>query len=329
MTTRITIIGLGQIGSSFGLALSDQAAEGALERIGHDKNPGVARESKKMGAVDRVRANLFRAIQDADLVLLALPLDQIHETLSLIGEDLREDAVVMDTAPVKGIVARWASELLPAGRHYVGLTPVLNPAYLHGLETGVQAARKDLFHKGLMGVVTSEKANAAAVKLAVDLADLLGATPLFVDALEVDSFMAGTHVLPQLLAASLLNITLDEPGWADGRKFAGRAFAQLTSTFTLMDPSEAVVGASLENRENTVRLLDRLIHSLGILKENISAGEAETLQQHLEHIRSGREQWWLQREAGDWAGERPADLDLPSAREMLGQMFLGRRRKDK
>lgn len=329
MTTRITIIGLGQIGTSIGLALAEQADEGVVERVGHDKDPGVAREAKKLGAVDRVRVNLYRAVQDADLVLLALPLDQVRETLSLIGEDLRVDSVVMDTAPVKGIVARWAAELLPEDRHYVGLTPVLNPAYLHGLETGIEAAHKDLFQDGMMAVVTSEKANAGAVKLAVDLSGLLGATPIFVDALEVDSFMAGTHVLPQLMAASLLNITVDEPGWNDGRKFAGRAFAQLTSTLAFMDPPAATANACLENSENTIRLLNQLIQSLEALRESIASDETDALQGHLDHITNRREHWWLQRRSGEWGSIQPPELDLPSAREMIGRMFLGQRRDKK
>jgi len=128
MSVRITIIGLGQIGGSFGLALADQKE--LFLRVGHDKEPEVARLAQKLGAVDQVSINLPASVRDSDVILLALPIDQIRETIEIIAPDLKEDVVVLDTAPVKEVVTAWAKELLPTGRYYVGLTPVLNPSYL-------------------------------------------------------------------------------------------------------------------------------------------------------------------------------------------------------
>jgi len=72
---------------------------------------------------------------------LALPLDQVYETLKSIAQDMREDGLVVDTTPVKQAVEAWAKELLPPGRHYVGLTPALNPLVLDETVTGIEAAR--------------------------------------------------------------------------------------------------------------------------------------------------------------------------------------------
>jgi prephenate dehydrogenase len=114
MTIQITIVGLGQIGTSVGLALADQAE--LVQRIGHDRELGIARKAEKMGALDKVAINLPSAVEEADIILLSLPVDQIRETLNVIKEDIKEGAVVMDTSPVKPAVAGWASELLPTGR---------------------------------------------------------------------------------------------------------------------------------------------------------------------------------------------------------------------
>ena len=110
MTIQITIVGLGQIGTSIGLALADHTDK--LKRIGHDRNMAFARQAQKMGALDSTSRNLPKSVRDADIVLLSLPIDQIQETLTLIASDLREDAVVMDTGPGKEVVAAWAGELL-------------------------------------------------------------------------------------------------------------------------------------------------------------------------------------------------------------------------
>jgi prephenate dehydrogenase len=330
MTTQITIIGLGQIGASIGLALTKQ--KDSILRVGHDKESKTARTAKKMGAVDKVSLNLFSAVENADFIVLALPLDQIHETLSLIANDLREDVVIMDTAPVKTAVTGWAEELLPDGRHYVGLTPVINPLYLHENLVGIEAARADLFHRGLMAIVPQRGADSAAVKLAVDLTTLIGATPLFVDPLEVDSFMAATHVLPQLMGAALLNATVGEPGWRDAGKFAGRAYAQVTSPLDFFDSPAAVVAACEKNPENTLRVIDKLIAGLQLLRESIAAEDSELLVDHLETVQQGRDSWWHERLAADFDKEMQDDVDVPGVGQVIGRLLFGQagdRKKDK
>ncbi len=114
---------------------------------------------------------------------------------------------------------------------------------------GLEAARADLFQGGLMAIVTPATTNSAAIKLAADLTRLLGAMPLFADPLEVDGLMAATHLLPQLMAAALLNATVDQPGWREGRKFAGRAYAEATAPAVLPWDSHSLAAAALLNRE--------------------------------------------------------------------------------
>lgn len=323
MSVQITIIGLGQIGASIGLALADQ--EKTLVRVGHDIDPGVMRQAKQMGAVDRVSVNLYRAVGGADLVLLALPLDQVKETLELVGGDLRENAVVMDTAPVKAAVVRWAEKYLPSGRHYVGLMPMINPHYLHGVETGIAGARADLFQDGLMAVVPPPGAEAAAVQMAIDLTGLLGATPLFADLTEVDSFVAATHTLPQLMAAALLGTTVDHPGWQDGRKFAGRAYAQVTSSLTFMDTPAAMASACLQNRDNMARVLDQLIASLQNLRATLASQQEQALIEQLTHDLEARQRWWQERLAAEWGPGEGPEAKAPPASSMLRRMLFGER----
>ncbi len=99
MAIQITIIGLGQIGASIGLALAER--KDSIERVGHDIDPGVAKQAQKLGAVDRIEYNLPRSVENADVVLLSIPVDQMRETLEIIAADLKEGCVVLDTAPVK------------------------------------------------------------------------------------------------------------------------------------------------------------------------------------------------------------------------------------
>src|SRR4030042_332467 len=99
MTVHIAIIGTGQIGASIGLALAEH--KDMFFRVGHDKELRIANRAKELGALDRVDMNLPNTVADAQIVILALPLDQIRDTLKYIAPDLKDEVVIMDTAPVK------------------------------------------------------------------------------------------------------------------------------------------------------------------------------------------------------------------------------------
>lgn len=328
MGIQITIIGLGQIGGSIGLALKDR--KDLLVRVGHDKEIDIARQAEKLGAIDRVDINLPHSVEGADLVVLSLPLDQMRETMEIIAPDLRENCVVIDTGPAKEAMAAWANELLPEGRHYVGLTPVLNPAYLHDFDLGIKAARPDLFQGGLMAIVTPAQADSAAIKLAADLTRLLGAMPLFSDPLEVDGVMAATHMLPQLMAAALLNATIDQPGWREGRKFAGRAYAEATAPVVLPGDNHSLAATALHNRDNTLRVLDCAIAALSAIRNDVDKQDEALLRERLERARSGRETWWRGRKSSEWTKEDAPGVDLPDMPGMFGRLFgIGKKPKTK
>lgn len=326
MSVQVTIVGLGQIGASVGLALADHRE--MVRRVGHDREIGVARQAEKMGALDKVSVNLPAAVQGADLVLLSLPIDQIRDTLAIVAQDLREGAVLMDTAPVKQVVAGWIAELLPPERYYVGLTPILNPIYLHSQERGVQAARGDLFRDGLMAIVTPQHVPSDAIKLAVDLTRLIGATPLFADALEMDGLMASTHIVPQLLAAALLDTTVDRPGWNEGRKIAGRDYAQVSAPILHPFETKSLREAAMSDRENVVRVLDNVVASIQAMRAEIEAGLSAELDERLNRARRGRETWWQQRLAASWSDEERPPIEAPMASEVFGRMIgMGRKKK--
>ena len=326
MTVQITIVGLGQIGASIGLALADH--EDIIYRVGHDKEISIAKYAQKMGALDKTMINLPSAVEDADLVLLSLPMDQIHETLSVIAPVLKPGAVVMDTGPVKEVVAGWALEILPEERYYVGLTPVLNPEYLHGVESGVDAAHADLFKGGLVGIVSPPGVPSEAIKLAADLTRLLGAELMFTDPLEIDGLMAATSTLPQLMAAALLNATVDQPGWWEGRKIAGRSYAEVTGTVNHFSSAESLSATTQLNRDNIVRVIDGVVASLQTLRNDIVNDETEALTKRLKRAQRGRDEWWRQRLTSDWVGEGPQEYEPPKVSDYFGQL-LGMRRKKK
>jgi prephenate dehydrogenase len=327
MTIQITIIGLGQIGASIGLALAERKED--IERVGHDRDPGVAKHALKLGVVDRIEFNLPRSVEKADVVLLTAPVDQIREILEVIALDLKEGCVVLDTAPVKEAVVLSAAELIPEDRHYVGLVPVINPKYLHETTSGLEAAHADLFQDGLMAIVAPPGAASEAVKLAADLAKLVEATPMFFDRVELDSLMAATHLLPLLVSAAMLSSTVDQPGWIEARKVAGRAFAEVTGPFQHLRSPEALASAVMDDRANILRLLDGIIARLQDVRDDIEREDKGALLTGIKQARAGRELWWKQRSQANWSAEelQPAE-EAPTSSVIFGRFIgLGRKRK--
>jgi prephenate dehydrogenase len=323
MPVQLTIIGLGQIGTSVGLALAGK--KDLVFRMGHDKENGNAKLAEKMGALDKTHYNLPASVRDADIVLLSIPFDGIRETLDFIKDDLKEGTVVMDTAPVKGPVFEWAKQSIPEGRYYVGLIPALNPAYVHEMKAGIDAARADLFQKGLFGIVAPPGTPGEAVKLAADFSRLVGAEPMFAERAEVDSLMASLHLLPQLMSTALIGMTVDQPGWLEARKLAGKAYAAATAALFYQDTSAGLRDAVLADRENTLRVLDTLSASLNAIREEIAAQDTAQLGTRFDKAIDGRARWWGLREKGNWyETELGTSSDTPSAGDYMRKLFLGK-----
>ena len=318
MSVQITIIGLGQVGSSIGLAL---AGQNNIKRIGHDKDYSVGRLAQKNGAVDEFKLNLPASVSEANVVILSMPLGEVRETLEFIAQDLQEGTVVLDTSPAKAKVAAWFEELIPPGRYYVGLTPAAGAEFLHGIESGIQSARADLFSNSLFIVDAPHGTPGDAVKLATDLVELLGAKAMISDSVEADGLLASTHILPQLVSAALLDATIDKPGWLEARKIAARPYATATAAAAYHDEAKSLSTAALANRENVTRMLDTYMASLQKLRDDIEGGDDTAVTEFLEAAAKARGRWFEERIKADW--QKVETGETQSFGDRISHMFLG------
>lgn len=295
----------------------------AIRRVGYDSDSHTAKAALGLGAVDEIK-NPKSAVREAGIVLLCLPLAAIKETLQQIGPELKEGAVVMDTAPVKGGVAAWAKEFLPQGRFYLGLVPALSARAISSLEAGLEAAQPDLFQRGLFVVDAPPGTPGEAVGMALDLCRTLGAKPMLADMAESDGLMAAAHILPQLTAAALLNATIDQPGWAEGRKLAGRPFTGVTSGVAIHDDPASLRAAALAGKMSVVHALDTLMAALKGLRDDIASGDEQSLSERLMQAAEGRERWLVERSRGEWLNEGGEAPDVPGIGEWVGNALFGR-----
>ncbi len=311
---RITIVGLGLIGGSMGLAL--KKANANLEIIGHDKDSRAAQLAQKRGAVDKTEWNLLNACDGASLIVLALPLGAVRDTLKVLGNEIPPGVIVTDTATTKVPVLEWAGTL-QRGVHFVGGDPIIRPARIENPDTrGIEAASADLFQNAVYCLTPAISAAEEAVNTVVGLITLLGAKPLFLDAPEHDGLISGAQHLPYILSATLLQATTASGGWRDLSKLAGYDYLQATA-LAARDPV-ALRELMLHHREDLTRWIDASIETLEELRAVIAQGKADQLEAFFKEMLEAREAWL--------AGKTGALPPLPEAGSMgdtATRMFLG------
>ncbi len=324
MAFQTTIVGLSKVGASIGLALSRYPDE--LTVMGYDEDPKIAKAAEKMGAVSKGYLALHRCLRDSKLIILACPLDDVRDVLTLISEEAPDGAVVIDASPNKAQVADWAQALLTDKQFFTGWTLSLNPEHLHGPELGVDAARADLFADSLIGITDPPGTPEKVLTLCSDLVSLLDAKPFFIDAVEADGLIALGHELPRVAALALLLATVDAPGWHEGRKLAGPDFAK--GTLPILSVSEREeLGLSLRlNKENVTRLIGDLIAALERVKDHLESGEDEALRKDLDHAIDQRLLWLEQRKKLSWL---PADHSDSRRPPVLGAWLDSRLNRGK
>ncbi len=328
---RITIIGAGCVGASMGMALRQSASAANLEIIGHDREHSIARRAEKEGAVDKAVFNLDLALRDARLIIIAVPLAELREVLADIGRLLPPDSgvVLTDTTPLKAPALAWAEELLPPGAHFVGgapflAPPPLDPAGQAGQHPAwekpqyVTAARADLLRGAVYAITARPQDHPSAVRAVANLAQVLGATPLYMEPAEHDAVRVLTSALPDMLATALLQTAFADPGWGEMRKAAGHAFAAATAAAAGDAASRRML--ALLGREPLLRGLDAMLEQLHALRERVAQGDAETLEQTLHAAAEARAHWLAESRARAWEHEPGAptyDGVLTQARRAL------------
>ncbi len=310
--SRVTIVGLGRIGSSIGLALKNAKVD--VELIGHDKDSGTANRALKRGAVDKVDWNLIGACEGAGLIVLALPLDGIRDTLAALKLHLQPGVIITDTAATKAPVLEWANEL-PRGVHFVGGHPILKPDRVAG--RGLDAADATLFQGATYCLTPSVAAESPAVDTVVNFVNVLGAKPYFVEAAEHDGLAAGVQHLPALLATVLATATMESQGWRELGRLASTDYRTITD---LVPPDgETAREQFLAHRADLVRWIDALTEELKAMRGVCAREDGNALQATIQAIAAKREQW-LSGKLGDTSAP-PADYE--SLRSTAGHFFLG------
>lgn len=265
---KVTIIGLGLIGGSLGMALKAWSAQNddALRIVGYDTDMEHQTLAKRKGAVDETAWGLPNAVEDADIVVLATPVGQMQELFEQIAPHLKFEAIVTDTGSTKAEVLEWA-KVLPGHVSFIGGHPMA------GRSESIEAASADLFEGATWIVCPSPSASEFAIKNVMGIIAATGAEPYFVEPDEHDAYVAGISHLPFVVAAALVKTTTGGTSWRDMKTIASSGFRD-TTRLALGSP-DMHRDIAITNRASLTRWIDEMIATLNEVKDDLAHEDIE------------------------------------------------------
>ena len=308
--SRITIIGTGLIGASIGKALMARSNR-EFEVVGVDRDRFNVKEAKKLGAIDRDVDSLEEALENAGLVIIAVPVAAARRILEEIGPYLKPGAIVTDVCSTKADIMRWAAEFLPEHVHFVGGHPMAGAE-----QSGPKAARADLFKGAAWAITPSPRASEDAVSVVLGMVESFGAEPLYIDPTEHDTYAAAISHLPILISVALFRMVRDSQGWEDASLLAGPAFRDLTRLAS-GDPTMST-DIMATNRDAVLHWLDRFQSELNTVRKAIEEGG--------QVVRDLFTSTQLDRDAFITTPPKrryPEGPPVPSAQDAIGRLFAG------
>ncbi|HEV2494587.1 MAG TPA: prephenate dehydrogenase [Terriglobia bacterium] len=265
---RISIIGLGLVGGSWGLALKKHGFAGSI--TGSDR-PGVLDRAAAARAIDESAEEPVAAVRGADLVVLATPVGVILDLLPKLKAAVSNRALITDVGSTKRLICQRARELFGDEPLFLGGHP------LAGKElSGFENADAALFEGARYALtpLTPDHLADERVKAFSELLETLGARPFLCDASAHDRAVAYLSHLPQLLSTSLASL-IAEQGTEDflPLDLAASGFRDLTRLAE--SPYAVWRDICLTNIENIQSALDLLIEKLEAVKLHLSDRELE------------------------------------------------------
>ena len=267
---RLTIIGLGLIGSSVARAVRAQMP--AMRITGHDADPIVRERAVALGLCDDVTDTAGASVMDADLVILCVPVGAMGAVAAEFAADLPVDAVVSDVGSCKQSVAEALGAVLP--------NAIIIPAHpVAGTEkSGPDAGFSTLF-KGRWCILTPpDNAPAAAVERLRIFWQQLGADVEIMDARHHDMVLAVTSHLPHLIAYTIVGTADDLEGVTQSEviKYSAGGFRD----FTRIAASDPVMWRDvfLSNKDAVREMLQRFSEDLSALQRAIRYDKGDELE---------------------------------------------------
>jgi prephenate dehydrogenase len=285
---KLVIVGVGLIGGSFALALRKSGLAKHIVGVGRSKEN--MQRALELGVIDEIAENMATALQNADLVFLAMPVGQTTHIMAQIAPHLQTQAntIITDAGSTK-------QNVITAARDHLNKENLKNFVPGHPIagaeQSGVLAAQADLFRDKHLILTPLEETSADAIQQVTHLWQACGAEVSRMDADEHDSVLAATSHLPHILAFALMNHlhTSTENNPENLLRFAGSGFRDFTRIAS--SSPEMWRDICMANRHALLSQMDAYQNELKVLQGILEQGDREALEKSFSQARRVREDW--------------------------------------
>jgi prephenate dehydrogenase len=268
----VVVVGLGLMGGSLCRAL--KAMEAPPRVVGLDRSPVAGERALEVGAIDRFESDFPVGLEEADLVIYAVPLGEAVTLIPRHANRFGAETLVTDVVSLKGPLLEAAAGGGLSDR-FIGAHPICG-----GEGSGFDAGSPELFSGATVWLAASDQASQQAKAAVESFWSVVGGVPQWIDAAEHDRRMAWVSHLPQLVANALAG-ALDAAGCTrselgpGGRDMTRLAGSNPEIWRDLLEVSAPVTGTGLTS----------VSHALNALADLLARREVDRISEFMERTR--------------------------------------------
>ena len=217
----VSIVGVGLIGASLGLALKQAGV--VTKVLGVGRSQLNLEQASKIGAIDGA-VDLVDAAKQSDLIVLCVPVAQMRATFAAIEPHLASKTLITDAGSTKGDVILAAKEVLgKKACQFVPAHPIAG-----GAQHGASAAKADLFFGKQVIICPLQENSPQDIALIEKFWQAVGALVKMLSSVQHDAIYAAVSHLPHILSYALMASVINSEDAADKLSHIGAGFKDFT-----------------------------------------------------------------------------------------------------
>jgi prephenate dehydrogenase len=280
---KVTMVGVGLLGGSLGLALKQRRLAARVE--GYVRREASVAECEQLGAVDKATSDLAAAVKDAEIIILCTPLAQMRGLVEQMLPSVRSGTVITDVGSVKGSVIKDLEFLISeAGSCFVGSHPMAGSE-----KVGVAGARADLFENAICVITPTQRTKKDALRKVEGLWNAVGSRVMQLSPDMHDDLVSRSSHLPHVVAAELSNYVLSPVHPKEQAMLCANGFKDTTRIAS--GSAEMWRDISLANRKNLYRVLGVFIEDLQEFQHALEHEDHKVIEDFFLKAKERRDQW--------------------------------------
>jgi len=272
MFKKVCIIGCGLIGSSLARAIKNNDLATII--VSSNRSDAVNKKVIELKIVDDSSPDTKKMAEGSDLIIIATPLSSYENVISKIKDCLKNGTILTDVGSVKENIISLVEKSVPENVSWIPSHPIAGTE-----ESGPEAGFSELFKNKWCILTPSNKAKDKDIKLLKTFWEKIGSKVDIMEAKQHDYILSITSHIPHLIAYNIVNTTINvqDKKETDVVKYSAgglRDFTRIASSNPIMWRD-----IFIQNRKNTLKMIDNFIENLEVLKKAIEKEDGKKLEE--------------------------------------------------